>query len=150
MNKVELFKEVLLFGVIVFFVILFSRLFFYDAVQREVRKTSRCVRERFEHGRSGVYSVVAKNSLNSNLYKISYDLKNKKHSIECACRPGDIVNTFKEIPYYDFNTQSAQVLSEKLCQCENKLIEGTDKPFYAGTPGIIRFMNNKTDTKFFH
>ena len=148
---IEIIKELILFGVIVFFVILFSRLFFYDMVQREVRQTSRCIRERSEFARAGTFSVLAKNALNLPLYKVQYDLKNKRSSVECACKSGEVVNAFTNIPYYDFNSKKSATIPEKLCECESNLqANANSSVYYSGTPGVIRFMNDQTDVKFFN
>lgn len=130
---------------ILLFIILVS-FFHYSGIQRHVKKNSRCLAERQRNSVSGIYTVTANNKDNKPLYKVSYDLTGKEYSVECACKEGKYTNQFNTINVYDMKRQSSDIIDKKFCQCDSLL--DTERIYYAGYPGLVRFMNTG-DTSFF-
>lgn len=138
--------EFLVFACLVSILAFVMYLFHYNSIQREVQK-SRCYKLQDTSNSLGQYTVTAKNARNEDLYRVNYDLDAKIYSLECACPTGDVTNTFREIPIYDLANQTDRTL-DKSCQC-NKLLSGIgDTVYFAGYPGITRFMK-EGDTTFF-
>lgn len=121
--------------------------FHYSGVQRYVKKNSRCLMERQKNSMSGIYTVTANNRENKPLYKVSYDLTGKEYTVECACKEGKYTNQFNSINVYDLKRQLSDTIDKKLCQCSESL--NTDRVYYSGYPGLVRFMNTG-DTSFFN
>ena len=93
--------------------------------------------------------LVAKDKYDEPMYKVKYDLKKRSASIKCACTEGDIINTFRNINYFDINYYKTK--SKDLnCSCSEKfnLVEKLNT-YYYGTPGLIRYMENENDTSVF-
>lgn len=137
-------------GILVLIVVLVY-LFWYDWIWREVRK-SRCYKlQTLYASGGGQFDVVAtdggKAPGEGDMYKITYDVPAKTTSIECACRPGVVVNTFDKVPYYDMRTREKRT-AKATCTCATSLDQSSS--FYTGVPGLLRYMySNGTDTTFF-
>lgn len=143
--------EFILYIVMVSLIIVFVLLFHYNVIETNVKKTSRCLREKTQGQRSGQYSVTAQNQLNKDMYKIVYDMNAKSYAVDCACEEGDVVNNFRNIDVYDLRdgANPKKTISSKMCQCKSDLVNGTGfRTYYTGYPGLVRFMNYK-DTSFF-
>lgn len=144
----EFIKKWGLFFLVMFLIILIGYLFFYDSVQREVKSKSRCLREKAAASTGGAYSVYAKDTNNSNAYKVTYAMKpndkaNPKVSIECNCLPGNTVNTFTGIRYYSGGTMYDN--GKKVCSCASAI---TSPALYTGHPQLVDFMTSG-NTSFF-
>lgn len=121
-------------------------LFHYNSIQRAVQQT-RCYQLQDTAGTMGSYAVTAKNARNEDMYTVSYDLDSKLSAIECSCKEGNIVNTFRDIPMYDLIDQQERNV-DKICQCDKQLLGVDGSTYYAGYPGIVRFMKDG-DSSFF-
>lgn len=141
-------KELFLFAVIVTIIVVITRLFFFDSVQRRIRTESRCISERNAYNKSGVAMVHAVNHNNFPMYDISYDVANRQYSVDCACPEGDVLNSFNNIRIYDFSARKEDTLKEKLCKCKSNLVEPGKPTYYNGDVGLVRFMR-EGDLKFF-
>lgn len=141
--------EVFLYLAVVTVIVILIRLFHYNSVERKVKLTSRCLRELTTGQRSGSYYVTASNQYNYPMYKVTYDMNAKSYTLDCACKQGNVVNNFQNIPVYDMRDPSNPIknVSSKICQCENELTTNS-RVYYTGYPGLIRFMNSK-DPSFF-
>lgn len=141
--------EILLYVATVIIIIIIVRLFHYNAIERKVKQTSRCLREKTKGSRSGQYSVFASNDKNEKMYKVIYDMNSKSYAVECDCEEGSTVNQFRNIPVYDLRDLSNphKTISSKVCQCTNDVVTGS-RTYYSGYPGLIRYMNYK-DSSFF-
>jgi len=138
--------EFLLFVCFIGIFIITVYLFHYNSIQVEVKK-SRCFKMTDSSAMLGNYSVTAMNANNENMYKVNYDLDAKQTNLECACNPGNVVNTFNNIHIYDLQAQQDRNF-DKICQCD-KMLTGVDgSVYYSGYPAIIRYMRNG-DTSFF-
>lgn len=133
--------EVILFAVIAALLILVIRIFHYTEIRRRVQAESRCYREK-NSMQNGRYVVLAKNPQNRPMYSVSYDLGASKYAVECACKSGENINTFKNILVYDPISKQKRTV-DKNCSCETNFINNGDDPskaFYSGHSGVIRFM----------
>lgn len=141
--------EIVLYIAIVVIIVILIRLFHYNSIQRKVVTTSRCLREKTQGKRNGIYSVTATNYRNDPLYKVHYDLNAKSYAVECACKEGQTVNNFRDIPVYDLRDPANpnKTIGNKVCQCDG-LLTSNPRTYYNGYPGVVRYMNNK-DTSFF-
>lgn len=145
----ESISEVMLYIATVVILIVVVRLFHYNSVERKVKQTSRCLREQSKGSRSGQYTVFASNEQNQNMYKVTYDMNSKSYAVDCNCKEGQTVNTFRNISVYDLRDLSNphKTISNKICQCAGALDTGS-RTYYTGYPGLIRYMNYK-DSSFF-
>lgn len=141
--------EIILYIAVITIVIILIRLFHYNSIERKVKLTSRCLREQTKGQRSGRFSVTAANQYNKPMYKVTYDMNAKSYSVDCACKQGNVINNFQNIPVYDLRDPSnpMKTIGSKMCQCENELVSNS-RVYYNGYPGLIRFMNSK-DPSFF-
>jgi len=132
------------FSMLVLLIVLFQ----YSTIQNDVKKNSRCLREKLSGQSNGMYVVTAKNETDEKLYNITYDLRKKEYNVSCACTPGDTVNHFNDIKVYDMRNPSNPIrrINEKMCYCD-KFVE-PNRTYYFGYPDILRFMNSG-DTSFF-
>jgi hypothetical protein len=142
------FGEIVLFTATMSMVVLIIFLFHYSAIQKDVKKKSRCIRERELGESGGIYSVHAMNEYNDKLYSIEYDLMNKDYTVSCACSKGDVANNFQNIKVYNMRNPSAPVMNipSKTCYCERNI--ESDNISYKGYPGLIDFMY-RSDISFF-
>lgn len=142
-------NELILYLAIVVIIVVLIRLFHYNSIQRKVVTTSRCLREKTQGKRGGIYSVKASNHTNDPMYSVHYDLNAKSYSVECACKEGKTVNAFTDIPVYDLRDPGNphKTIAKKYCQCD-KYLTTNPRVYFTGYPGIVRYMNNK-DPSFF-
>lgn len=147
-------REVLLYLFFVFLAYILVRLFFYNAVEMDVQRNSRCIREKLQGSEGGVYTVGAVAGDNTPLYSISYDLTAKSYAIQCSCPKGDTVNIFENIKVYDQRNPTRPVKEgiQISCGCDRPydaaIAGGTDHLYYTGYPGLQRFMTDG-DRSFF-
>ena len=142
-------KAPLLYTVAMTILILLIYLIHYHMIQREVRRTSRCLRLKDRHSAGGVYTLDALNENSDRLYNITYDLTAKTSTIDCACPAGNVVNHFKQIPYYDMKEQQTRLVDDKMCSCDSLYDDPRDQVFFEGAPGLVRYMQNVDDVSFF-
>jgi hypothetical protein len=139
----------LLFTVVMVLLILIVYFIHYHMIQMEVRKTSRCLRLKERHSAGGVYTVEAVNENSDKLYNVTYDLGAKSSTVDCACPPGNVVNHFRDIPYFDMKTQRTRKIEDQMCGCDSIYDDTRDQIFFEGVPGLVRYMQNQDDTSFF-
>lgn len=142
-------KVGLLFTVVMVLFILIVYFIHYHMIQTEVRKTSRCLRLKERHSAGGVYTVEAVNENADKLYNITYDLGAKSSTVDCTCPPGNVVNHFRGIPYYDMKSQRTRTVEDQMCGCDSIYDDTRDQIFFEGVPGLVRYMQNQDDTSFF-
>ena len=104
-------------------------------------QTSRCYKSNHTLKDGAIQYVTATNARNSPLYTVSYNIPAKETSIECACNSGTTVNTFTNIPIYDFTANNVSILTEKQCQCDTPLLASSPNVYFSGYPDLVRFMN---------
>ena len=139
-------SEAITFTLVLVILVFVIYLFHYNSVQRSVQN-SRCYRLQDAMSSLGQYSVTAKNARNDNLFNVKYDLDSRLYELSCACKPGPVANTFRDIPVYDMVDQTDRKIT-KNCLCDKVVITPTDSTYYYGHPGVTRFMKSG-DTSFF-
>jgi len=144
------FKEIGLINLILifFFAIFISLTLFiiiYDSIQLDVLKNSRCKYYKGTKSKNKEY-IIAKDTNNQKMFKITYDLENKSSELTCACTKGIIVNKFKDIQLYAFDDEPTKYV-DKECLCNTDL--STTQKHYYGNPQLVRYMYNKNDTDAF-
>ena len=99
---------------------------------------------------SGVYTVNAYNKDNEPLYKVTYNTETSDVTVDCACKPGTAVSTFRNIKYFNLRdpANGNQVVPEKLCECQ-KPLNNDERVYYRGYPGLIRYMYSGDETFFY-
>jgi len=107
-------------------------------------KSSRCYRPSTTKDR---ISLVAKDKYENSMYKIKYDLKKRRADIKCACKEGDIKNSF-DIKYFDIN-KYADKKRKLACSCSEQF-DFIDElnTYYYGTPGLVRYMETSDISVF--
>jgi hypothetical protein len=140
--------EFIVFLIIVLLFFLVIALFHHSSIQKLVRKTSRCLADKSKYRVAGKYTVTATTAKNEPLYTVGYDFNAKTTSVECACKEGETVNTFRNIDTYNLRTRQPEMISQKACSCDSFLLEPGQKVYYNGYPGLVRYMNSG-DTTFF-
>ncbi len=139
-------KEFILFFISMVLIILLSRLFHHNRVQKIIRKTSRCLREKRIGQRGGVYSVSAYTKNNEPMYTVSYSLKDKTTRLDCACKKGTVSNTFETKLYNIRDPTAGTKRVEQVCLCDSQLTQ--NPTYYSGYPALIRYMYSD-DVSFF-
>jgi hypothetical protein len=81
------------------------------------------------------------------LYTVGYDLPGKQVSIECACKEGNVVNNFTNIPVFDLTNNAITVVPSKQCSCDSALLSASPNIYFNGYPGIVKFMNTASVSK---
>lgn len=123
-------------------VIIFSLILYWDSINRQVSRTSRCKRQMDIYNKNkGVYIINASDKAKQPLYKISYDTNQKNINVECACKGGNFVNEFNGIKVKDMRgNKDTQV--DKVCSCDKFYNTGiiNENILYDGEPGILRYM----------
>lgn len=147
--------ELLLFAFLAMVIVYVVKLFYYDSIYAEMRKTSRCYLEKQIGSRGGQYKVVAFSPGNEPLYSVTYDLGQRTSQLECACKEGTSVQTFEKVKYYDMSNTAAPIqYADKSCQCKGGIYNPSQQKsvYFTGHPGLVRFMNSSgkvQDTTFF-
>ena len=113
----------------------------YNVIENKVVQNSRCYKSNNALKDGAIQYVTATNARNSPLYTVSYNIPAKETSVECACNSGTTVNTFNNIPIYDFTANNVSILTEKQCQCDTALLASSPNVYYNGYPDLVRFMN---------
>lgn len=135
--------EAALFAVLMISFYIMSLLFFYSSVQVQVRKNSRCYRDKRAATSNGTYTATASNQKGDPLYSVSYNMGAKSFAVNCACPAGDVVNTYPEVDVYNLNTRQAERIDNKVCSCDKQYYSPSyDTLYFSGYPGITRYMNS--------
>lgn len=136
----------------VFLLIMISILIYWDSINRKISANSRCVKQKELHNKSnGIYSINVKTKNNENLFKIRYDIINKKENIDCACNKGNTNNTFSKIPIRILKTNDNKYSDDLYCKCDKEYTyDNSHKDLILeGEPELIRYMNNQDSDDFF-
>jgi len=142
----SLVAKLALFVAIFIVVTVFAFMGHYASIQARVKKESRCLRAKLESNKGGVYDITAINDQNTNLYTLTYNKKTKTVEHKCTCPPGDTVNHFKNIRYYDQKERRDSEIKDLMCSCDGAY--DTDDIFFKGYPGLVRYMQS-SDRSFF-
>ena len=139
--------EIAIFVLAVFLTYWVIQIYQYNTVETKIIQESRCYKDKHAVKSGGTQFVTATNAQNAPLYTVGYNLSGKQASIECACNSGDIVNTFENIPVYDFKNNSVVNDNSKQCHCDSDLLAVSPNIYFNGYPGIVKFMNTAVVSK---
>ena len=155
-------SEIVLFVLVLASIYIISALWFYNTVQLKIQNESQCYLAKQSVSNTGAYVATAKNENGNSLYTVTYNMPAKSFSVDCACSPGTVTNTFPNIDVYNLQTQQTMRIPNQICPCDKQYyVPGYDKIYYSGYPGITRFMNTastvekdediqtRADTSFF-
>ena len=132
-------------------VIIITLILYWDNINNMVSSNSRCKRQlTILNNNTGSYVINALDYKNNQLFDITYDMSSKDTSITCKCNPGNVINTFHNIPVRDIRN-NGDITPDKKCSCDKYYNLGPKKNNinYNGEPGIIRYMYTTSDTSFF-
>jgi len=139
-------SEILLNLVFITIVIVLGSILYWDSINSQVNKLSRCKRQMqvYKGAKDGEFIVSASTKSNEKLFEISYDTKQYNTNVECKCEKGNMVNEFSNIHVKDMKNNK-NVIVNKTCSCDKYYNTGimSENIVYSGEPGIIRYM--KTD-----
>jgi len=155
-------RELFLYVVVILLLYLFGALMYYNNIQQRVKATSSCYKNNNSVS-NGSYVANAVDKNNHPLYNVSYNFPAKSYSVDCACTPGNVANTYPNIDVFNLATQTVQTIPNKMCSCDQQYYNpGTnDTIYFTGYPRVVRFMNTaalyanptdknaKADTTFF-
>lgn len=130
-----------IFALAVFLTYWVIQIYQYSNVETKIMRESRCYKDKHSIKAGGTQYVTATNAQNLPLYSVGYNISGKQMSLECACKEGDIVNTFKNIPTYDLSNNSVSKVATKQCNCDSDLLSASPNVYFTGYPGIVKFMN---------
>ena len=143
-------SELLLFTVFIFISIFLIFMIHYHLIQKKVRAESRCLREAEQYATGSEYKITASDKRNSDLYNLTYNFDTKQTTVNCACKDGKTLNSFKNIPYYDLRLNASKALDNFSCYCDKAYDHPSMSVYFKGHPGLIRYYQNQKDTSFFN
>lgn len=148
----ESFYSFIVFCVLMTLIFILVIFFHHNNIQRQVKKYSRCYRNKMKKQVSGLYTVTATTGQpNQQLYSVTYDLAKKQSTVQCACPQGEdatVANVFRNIPVYNMQTKQVDTIQEKYCHCKFQADSPSASVYFTGHPGLVRFMNSKDDSFF--
>tara|TARA_B110000858_G_scaffold161992_1_gene186834 strand:- start:2461 stop:3012 length:552 start_codon:yes stop_codon:yes gene_type:complete len=136
----------------IFLLILISILIYWDSINKKISEKSRCRKQKELYNKTkGVYSINVKTKNNENLFKIDYDINNKKEKINCSCNKGNANNTFSKIPIRILKSNENKYSEDLYCKCDKEYhYDNSNKDLVLeGEPELIRYMNNQDSDDFF-
>lgn len=140
--------EFILFVVMVILVILISFLIHYTIINRNVKKYSRCYREKQESNiGQGMYKVSGFAQNGDEVYEIIYDMNAKEYIINQKCEKGPIVNK-ADITVYDIKRKQTDKV-KKIFECSKNYELNIKPAYHTGEPGLVRFIEFG-DAEFFY
>lgn len=121
---------------------LISELLIMNAIKQDTLKNSIC--SKYKNKVAKEYNVDIKNSNNTNLYSIKYDLNIKGiPEIDCKCPKGGILNVFKDIKVFDTTTNINRKV-DKNCYCDTAYYfdanSSDSNKYYEGDSEVKRYM----------
>lgn len=133
------FTEVILFIVTIVIIVVMVNLFHYSSINRRMRNTSRCYREKNESivGK-GIYKVTAVSTIGDEIYEVTYDIESRTYNIVQKCEEGTIQNKVM-IRVYDLNRRTVDKV-EKIFLSNKNYELNIKAPYFKGDPGLVRFM----------
>jgi hypothetical protein len=137
--------DVFFFMLMVMLILISSIIIFWQLVSQKVDSISKCKNTNKEY--SSIYVVNAKDEVDRDLYKVSYDFKTKKSKVSCTCKPGNTLNKFSNIPIRDMKTFEDTVV-DKQCYCKDLFDDNEKGSYFYGEPGIVRYIMTKDSTFF--
>lgn len=140
--------EVITFVVLMTVLFLMVMFFHYSAIQKQVKKSSRCYATKQKAVVGGKYMITANNTQNKPVFRVGYDLGAKMYNVDCACNPGNVPVTIPSIKAFNMRSMEDDYIKDKICQCDEYVYGAGDRLNYTGYPDIVRYMNTN-DASFF-
>jgi hypothetical protein len=139
--------EIILYGILYCLIIILLNLIYYTQIQRRVKETSRCYKNRMiSSTRSDEYELIGYTITNVEIVRIKYDFKNKKYIINITAPIGTVSNKM-EIRVYDLKTLKMETIEKTFYAIID--YELIDKGLiFIGPPQLVRFMETG-NTDFF-
>lgn len=144
----ESWYSFVVFCVLVILIYILVLFFHHNSIQRQVKKYSRCYKNKMKKQVSGTYVVTATDGEKNPLYRVAYDIAKKQNTVECACPEGTVANTFRDIKVYNLKTKETDTIPEKYCHCNFAGDTPSASVYFTGHPGLVRFMNSGDDSFF--
>jgi len=136
-------SEVVLFILLLTSIYVLTALIFYNEIQLKINTSSQCYLAKKAVTSTGAFTAIAQNGTGNSLYRVSYDMPSKSYSVDCACRSGDVTNTYPNIDVYNLETRQTMRIPQKICKCDKQYyVPGYDSIYFSGYPGVTRFMNS--------
>lgn len=128
--------------IIIIFVILYIVYYYY--INNKAFQNSTCKSTININNNDDYYYLFVKDNNDNDLYNIKYNMKNKKPTIECACKPGNVINNFTNIKLYDKNNSHCHnnIDNKYACNCDNDYSSDNPDLLYSGDPFLVNYMNN--------
>lgn len=144
--------EVTLNILFIFLLVLIGMLIYWDSINKKISKNSRCRRQKELYNKTkGIFTINVKSKNNEDLFKIDYDMTNKKENIECACPKGNMNNTFSKVPIRLLKKNENAYSEELFCKCDKEYVYDNNHKdnILEGEPELIRYMHNQDNDDFF-
>lgn len=128
-----------------------SYIFYWDIINKQVFKSSKCKNNvNLINSEGSYYYVNVKDTNNNYLYDIKYDKTTKEASIDCKCTPGNYINNFKNIKVFNKNGNNGQknINKNKPCNCDkNYIIDPltNNNIYYSGNQFLVDYMENNNN-----
>ena len=138
------FYELLLNVVFLLLVIIFISIIYWDNINKKVANDSRCKRQYEQYNKNtNKYIVNATDKDDNDLFKITYDIKERKTNVECNCKKGNVINNFENIKVKSLKDNKDHKVN-KSCSCEEYYDLGVNSKdiIYDGDPGILRYITS--------
>ena len=137
--------EFLLFVIICILTVITINLVHYTMIQQRITSESRCLKKG-DVGQT-VYKVTGNSLTNKPVFTVTYDLSNKRYTIDQVAKTGVIINKVT-IPVYNIQMYSVEQI-EKIFNCEQNFeLNDGNSVLYTGDPELVRFMEFQ-NTDFF-
>lgn len=114
--------------------------FLWQTINTNIKQTARCSGRSSRKNRDKDIHVYAKDQYDNPMYKVTYNLAKKSKKLDCACAPGSVHNTFKNVKVYDIRSHK-NIDKDISCQCDEHF-DSIDaiNTYYYGEPDLVRYM----------
>lgn len=142
----------MLFLAVAFLFIIVLNFYKSYKAQSMVWKSSRCYNDTSGNQRGRVYTINARTN-GRPAFDMEYDFQNKTTKLTCACAPGNVNNTFGNIPYYNIRAPSDSRIEYKslACGCESPIsvsnVKTSNDMTYTGNTTVRLFMQDPAANK---
>ena len=144
-QKKQTFLEIILNLTFILILFMFAAIFYWDSINRSVLNSSRC--KILINNDDAFYGVDAYDDKGkTKLYNIIYDnTKNHNVKVACACPTGTTENSFKDVKYYDYQSQQVNDLTLK-CNCDSSYTPSSYNNRYTGDKFLTDYYNQEQIT----
>lgn len=128
-----------------------SYIFYWDIINKQVFKSSKCKNNiNLINSEGSYYYVNAKDTNNNYLYDVRYDKVTKASYVDCKCPEGNAINSFKNIKIFDVHGANGKkhVNKNKSCNCDKSYVVDpltNNNIYYSGDQFLIDYMENNNN-----